>query len=76
MIAFRVLATLSLFLTDTPPTDVEALRAVADLQADTTSVTANLDAAPTGRYLTVWFTSLPTAVGGFKGGIVDLVVRG
>ena len=51
-------------------------QAVADLRADTDSATATLDAAPTGRYLTVWFTSLPTATGGYKGGIVDLVVRG
>jgi serine/threonine protein kinase len=68
--------TLSLYLTATPPTDVEQLKPVADLQGDTASVTAELDAAPTGRYLTVWLTSLPTAIGGFKGGIVDLVVRG
>jgi serine/threonine protein kinase len=68
--------TLSLYLTATPPADVEQLKAVAQLQADTASVTANLGSAPTGRYLTVWFTSLPTATGGYKGGIVDLVVRG
>ena len=36
----------------------------------------DLDDAPTGRYLTIWFTALPRVSDGFKGGIVDVVVSG
>ena len=33
-------------------------------------------AAVTGRYLVVWFTSLPVVSGGFRGGLAEVVVRG
>ena len=46
------------------------------MQADSAAASVDLDDAPTGRYLTVWFTSLPAVAGGYKGGIVDLVVAG
>ena len=46
------------------------------MQADGAAATVDLDDAPTGRYLTIWFTSLPAVDGGYKGGIVDLVVAG
>ena len=45
-------------------------------QAAPAATSIDLDGAPTGRYLTIWLTSLPTVAGGFKGGIVDLVVAG
>jgi serine/threonine protein kinase len=67
---------LSLYLSDTPPTDVEVLTAAADATVDTASTTIDLDDAPEGRYLTVWLTALPRVEGGFRGGIVDLVVAG
>ena len=67
---------LSLYLTDDPPTGVDGLTAVADVDADSDQATAELADAPTGRYLTIWLTALPPADGGFKGGIVDLVVVG
>lgn len=68
--------TLSLYLTDDPPVEVGGLTAVADVEADTDTASVDLADAPTGRYLTVWLTALPPADGGFKGGIVDLVVAG
>jgi serine/threonine protein kinase len=66
----------AVYLTDTQPTDVEGLAAAADATLDTASATIELDDAPEGRYLTVWLTALPAVDGGFKGGIVDLVVAG
>jgi len=67
---------LSLYLTDSVPDNPEKLTPLAQQQAAPASVSVTLDDAPTGRYLTIWFTSLPAVDGGFKGGIVDLVVAG
>jgi hypothetical protein len=55
---------------------VEALTAVAEATADGATSRVELDDAPAGRYLTIWLTALPAADGGFKGGIVDVVVAG
>jgi hypothetical protein len=68
--------TLSLFLADTAPSDVEELTAVADVTADTATTSVDLDDAPAGRYLTIWLTALPSVGGGYQGGIVDVVVAG
>ena len=54
----------------------EDLSPAAQVQADTATTSVELDDAPTGRYVTIWLTSLPAVSGGFKGGIVDLVVAG
>ncbi|MGH3335361.1 MAG: protein kinase family protein [Nocardioides sp.] len=65
----------SLYLSD------EAPRGVAQLSPVTT-VTAGeqerltLDEPGTGRYLVLWFTSLPEAEGGFRGEVAEVVVRG
>jgi hypothetical protein len=67
---------LSLYVTDDVPDNPEELTPVGEVQADTAAATVDLDDAPTGRYLTIWFTSLPVVADGFKGGIVDLVVAG
>ncbi|MGH3308333.1 MAG: hypothetical protein ACRDOX_11655, partial [Nocardioides sp.] len=59
----------------------EAPRGVAQLTPVTT-VTAGeqerltLDEPGTGRYLVLWFTSLPEAEGGFRGEVAEVVVRG
>ena len=66
----------SLYLSDDVPTNPEELTPVGEVQADGAAATVDLDDAPTGRYLTIWFTSLPAVDGGYKGGIVDLVVAG
>jgi hypothetical protein len=66
---------LSLYLSDDVPDNPEQLTPVGEVEADGATATVDVDDA-TGRYLTVWFTSLPTVPGGFKGGIVDLVVAG
>jgi hypothetical protein len=67
---------LSLYLSDTVPANPEELTPVAKVPAAPATTSVDLDDAPTGRYLTIWFTALPTVDGGFKGGIVDLVVAG
>ena len=67
---------LSLYVSDDVPTNPEQLTPVAEVQADSAAASVELDAAPSGRYLTIWFTSLPGVPGGYKGGIVDLVVAG
>lgn len=67
---------LSVLVSDTVPADPERLEPAAEATVDGTTTTLDLDAAPTGRYVTVWLTSLPAVPGGFKGGIVDLVVAG
>jgi hypothetical protein len=35
-----------------------------------------LDDVATGRFLVIWFTSLPAAEGGYRGEIAEVVVRG
>ena len=67
---------LSLYLSDDVPTNPEQLTPVGEVQAAGAAASVDLDDAPTGRYLTIWFTSLPGVAGGYKGGIVDLVVAG
>ena len=67
---------LSLYLSDDVPANPEQLTPVAEVQADSAAASVDLDEAPSGRYLTIWFTSLPGVLGGYKGGIVDLVVAG
>ncbi len=68
--------TLALYLSDTVPTNPEELTPVGKAEAAPATTSIDLARAPTGRYLTIWFTSLPGVDGGYKGGIVDLVVAG
>jgi len=67
---------LSVYVSDSAPTDPEDLTPAAQVQADSATTSVELDAAPTGRFVTIWLTSLPAVGGGFRGGIVDLVVAG
>jgi hypothetical protein len=60
---------------EVPGNPEELTPAVTSTAAQATSE-ADLDEAPTGRYVTIWLTSLPGVADGFKGGIVDLVVAG
>lgn len=65
----------SLYLTDTLPQGVVGLTPVAEVDARTRQ-TVTLDEPATGRYLTVWLTSLPAVDGGFRGEVAEVVVRG
>jgi serine/threonine protein kinase len=66
----------SIYVTDEVPDNPEQLKPAAKEQADSTSTSVTLGNAPSGRYLTIWFTSLPSVDGGFKGGISEVVVSG
>jgi hypothetical protein len=66
----------SLFVTDQAPTAVKGLQPVATETARTTRSRVVLDTPATGRYLTVWLTSIPAADGGFRGGIAEVSVLG
>lgn len=64
----------TLFVTDDAPTQVAGLDAVASQEVGT-SGTLSLPAPATGRYVTVWLTSLPQVAGGFRGEIAEIAVR-
>jgi hypothetical protein len=66
----------SLYVTDHAPTGVKDLKPVATETASTTRSKAVLRTPATGRYVTVWLTSIPAADGGFRGGIAEVSVLG
>ncbi|WP_395658074.1 protein kinase family protein [Nocardioides sp.] len=66
----------SLYVTDTAPTAVKGLTAVATGTADGPRTRVDLDAPATGRYVTVWLTSIPAVSDGFRGGVAEVTVRG
>ncbi|WP_168929692.1 protein kinase family protein [Nocardioides sp. GY 10127] len=70
----------SLYLTDdtmkTDPSSVAGLQAVATRKAAGTDVTVDLAEGSTGRYLTLWLTSLPAVQGGFRGVVREITVHG
>ncbi len=65
----------SLYLSDDPPQGVASLTPVASVTADEQQL-VTLDEPGTGRFLTIWFTSLPEAEGGYRGEVAEVVVRG
>lgn len=65
----------SLYVSDKKPRGVAGLTPVAQVtEAEQERVT--LDEPATGRFLVVWFTSLPAAEGGYRGEISEVAVRG
>lgn len=66
----------SLYLTSEIPDNPEELQPVAVAEAVSTPAGFDLPDAPTGRYLTVWLTSLPEVNGGFRGGVTEVRVAG
>jgi serine/threonine kinase PknH len=65
----------SLYLSDGAPPGVAQLTPVASVTAGAQE-RVTLDDPGTGRFLVVWFTSLPEAEGGFRGEVAEVVVRG
>jgi hypothetical protein len=65
----------SLYVTDEAPTSVNGLTAAATVDAKTRQ-RVSLDQPATGRFLTVWLTSLPLSDGGYRGEIAEVTVRG
>ncbi|MDI6910153.1 protein kinase family protein [Nocardioides sp.] len=66
----------SLYLSDQAPDAVAGLTPVATGTADGTRARVALDAGSTGRFLTVWLTSLPAIADGFRGEVAEVAVRG
>jgi len=66
----------SLYVTDHAPTAVKDLEPVATETAPGPHSKAVLGTPATGRYVTVWLTSIPAADGGFRGGIAEVSVLG
>jgi serine/threonine kinase PknH len=65
----------SLYLSDDDPPGVAGQTPVATATAEEQE-RVTLDGPATGRFLTIWFTSLPEAEGGFRGEVAEVVVRG
>jgi hypothetical protein len=74
-VTFAGSTTAALFLTDTPPRSVRGLTPVASETVDGTWE-VDLEAGATGRYVTIWLTSLPAGDGGYRGEVAEVVVRG
>lgn len=62
------------FLTDKAPRAIKGLTALEQVSADKSQVQTSLTEPASGRYLVVWFTSLPEVDGGFRGEIAEIVV--
>ncbi len=67
--------TASVYLTDERPSSVRGLTPVVTDTVDGT-LEVDFEAGATGRYVTVWLTSLPEDDGGFRGRVAEVVVRG
>lgn len=65
----------AVYVTGTPPTGVADLTPVGTALGEGV-LTVALDEAVSGRYVTVWLTSLPEVDGGFRGTIAEVQVRG
>ena len=65
----------SVFVTETAPTGVADLTPVGS-EAGNGGLTVTLDEAVSGRFVTVWLTSLPPVEDEFRGMIADVVVKG
>jgi hypothetical protein len=64
------------YVTETAPRGVRDLSPVATATADGTALDLTLDEPATGRYVTVWLTSLPEVEDGFRGEIAEATVLG
>ena len=65
----------SVYVTDTAPGGVAGLTPVATVTA-AQQEQVPLEEPATGRFLVLWFTSLPQAEGGYRGEVAEVVVRG
>lgn len=64
-----------LYVTEEAPTAVADLEPVADVTAGSTE-SIELEEAVAGRYVTIWFTSLPDVADGFRGEVSEIRVLG
>jgi serine/threonine protein kinase len=66
----------SIYVFTQPPTSLRGAQAAGQADLRSTKGTVTLDPAVDGQYVVVWLTKLPTAPGGFRGGIAEAVVSG
>ena len=66
----------SVYVTDTAPRGVRGLAPDATAAAEGTELEIPLDEAATGRFVTVWLTSLPAVEDGFRGEVAEVTVLG
>ncbi len=66
----------SLYVTGKSPRAVSGLTPAAKVDAAGAHQRITLDKPATGRFLTVWLTSLPQAEGGYRGEVAEVAVRG
>lgn len=66
---------LSVFVTDDAPAAVTGLTAAATGSLEEQG-SIELDEPVTGRYVTLWITSLPAVAGGFRAEVAEIVVHG
>lgn len=66
----------SLYVTDEAPTALKGLTPAVTGTATGTRSRADLDTPVTGRFVTVWLTSIPAGDGGFRGQVAEVTVRG
>lgn len=64
------------FVTDAAPTDVAGLTPAAEGTADEARTRVDLDRPATGRFVTLWLTSLPEVDDGWRGQVAEVAVRG
>lgn len=66
----------SVYITDQAPTAVKGLTPAASETADATRSRSILDEPVSGRFVTIWLTSVPAIEGGYRGEIAEVTVRG
>jgi len=66
----------SVYVSEARPRGVGTLNVAGTTTVTGTRGTLSLSDNPTGRYVVVWLTSLPTVSGGFRGEVADVVVKG
>ncbi len=66
----------SVYVSEERPRGVGTLTVAGTTTVSGTRGTVSLSGSPTGRYVVVWLTSLPTVSGGFRGEVADVVVKG
>ena len=66
----------SVYVSEARPRGVGTLNVAGTTTVTGTRGTLSLSENPTGRYVVVWLTSLPTVSGGFRGEVADVVVKG
>ena len=66
----------NIYVTDEAPAGVRDLAPAATATVQDTKQAVVLDEPASGRFVTIWLTSLPEIAGGYRGEVAEVVVRG